>query len=162
MADAMQPLQPQPHYLLPSFYFNNLNFPKNRLSISSAYARRLKMKKILAKVRCGLSHSSKLQAQELTQAPPRPSSPNPQAQALTETTSRLFSYQPLDSPRREFRLLRLLPSQNFSTQIQCELFHAPLYGSPAYEALSYVWGDPGVTVPFFSMGLSDKSQPIWS
>jgi hypothetical protein len=49
-----------------------------------------------------------------------------------------FIYKALNPTTREFRLLRLLPSRDFSSQIQCELFHSSLDDCPPYKALSYV------------------------
>jgi len=63
-----------------------------------------------------------------------------------------YVYQPLDltDDTREFRLLRLLPSKDFDDNIRCELFHSPF---DSYEALSYTWGDPHVTVPVLLHGI---------
>jgi hypothetical protein len=53
-------------------------------------------------------------------------------------------YEPLDSKRREIRIAKLNPG-DFSDDIHCTLFKVSLDDNPQYEALSYVWGDPGVT-----------------
>jgi hypothetical protein len=50
-------------------------------------------------------------------------------------------YQPLDQPD-SIRLLRLLPSTSFGSEIHCELFTCSLSKAPKYEALSYTWGGP--------------------
>ena len=52
-----------------------------------------------------------------------------------------FIYSPLDSARKEIRLISLLPGL-FDTDIQVEIFHEKLSEEyqPDYEALSYVWG----------------------
>jgi hypothetical protein len=66
----------------------------------------------------------------------------------------MFEYQPLDSARNEFRLLRFraperprptsIPSSNSSLAghdvgIVCDLFHAFEDDEPDYQALSYTW-----------------------
>jgi hypothetical protein len=53
-------------------------------------------------------------------------------------------YEPLDSKRREIRIAKLNPG-DFSDDIRCTLFKVSLDDNPQYQALSYVWGDPGVT-----------------
>lgn len=60
-----------------------------------------------------------------------------------------FRYSPLrhGSRSKEFRLLKILPADNLDAEIRCELFHSSLAKPPSYEALSYTWGDPEVTVP---------------
>ncbi|KAN0092470.1 Heterokaryon incompatibility protein (HET) domain containing protein [Hyaloscypha variabilis] len=59
-----------------------------------------------------------------------------------------FTYRPLSHSSKELRLLVLLPSANFSDQIECRLHHSSLQDNPQYEALSYVWGE------------TDSSEPI--
>jgi hypothetical protein len=61
--------------------------------------------------------------------------------------SPILCYHELDHESREFRLLRLLPSIDFDTEIHCELFKSSLDSCPSYEAISYVWGDANITVP---------------
>ena len=56
-------------------------------------------------------------------------------------------YQPLDSTRDEFRLLRLQPSDNLEDIITCQLFTVSLFENPSYTTLSYEWGDKNVTEP---------------
>ncbi|EWZ84879.1 hypothetical protein FOCG_08068 [Fusarium oxysporum f. sp. radicis-lycopersici 26381] len=59
-------------------------------------------------------------------------------------------YKPLDNTRQEIRLLRLLPPDDKDENIHCTLSHAVLNtpsGNPAYEALSYVWGEPDFSEP---------------
>ncbi len=55
-----------------------------------------------------------------------------------------YSYRPLDSARCEIRLLRLRPAATLDAPLRIQLFHTSLDGepAPAYEALSYVWGEP--------------------
>lgn len=62
-----------------------------------------------------------------------------------------FIHERLDqgASSQEFRLLRLLPAANLADDIRCEVFHTSLDDCPDYEALSYVWGDPDVTLPIF-------------
>ena len=54
-----------------------------------------------------------------------------------------YSYEPLDSTKRQIRLIKLLPQVQgaWQTTIDCSIFHANLddYGT-TYETLSYVWG----------------------
>lgn len=50
-----------------------------------------------------------------------------------------FIYKPLEYAT-EFRLLRLFPGGN-EDELACEVFHADISDPPAYEALSYTWGD---------------------
>ncbi|KAF5969550.1 WW [Fusarium coicis] len=52
-------------------------------------------------------------------------------------------YQPLRSSDGQIRLLILHPAPKHDTHIQCSLEPAILSSNPAYEALSYTWGDPG-------------------
>lgn len=51
-----------------------------------------------------------------------------------------FPYRPLDISLHEIRLLTILPGE-FSDPISCTIRHVSLPTCPAYEALSYVWGD---------------------
>ncbi|PQE27960.1 ankyrin and het domain-containing protein [Rutstroemia sp. NJR-2017a BVV2] len=51
-------------------------------------------------------------------------------------------YRPLDSLRREIRLVKLLPAASDRTSVWCVLSHALLDDPDThYEALSYLWGD---------------------
>lgn len=60
-------------------------------------------------------------------------------------------YKPLDPSRREIRLITLAGGQ-FSDDIRCSLSTVSLDNEPVYEALSYVWGDPDVTLPITLQG----------
>lgn len=65
-------------------------------------------------------------------------------------------YRPLDLSKREFRVLHLLPAAQSGDDIHCQLQHAAFDSEgtpPAYEALSYVWGDPAVTAPVMVDGI---------
>ena len=56
------------------------------------------------------------------------------------------------------RLLRILPSKDISSEIQCEVFHAVIgHNCPSYDALSYVWGDPRETA---SIRLNGKRHQV--
>jgi len=57
--------------------------------------------------------------------------------------SQPFEYSPLGT--REIRLLELLPSPHFNSDIHCKVFSSSLESHPPYEALSYVWGDSKFT-----------------
>jgi hypothetical protein len=50
-------------------------------------------------------------------------------------------YKPLDSSRRQIRLLRIEPAKDPSHKIKCHLFTESLDEKPRYHALSYVWGN---------------------
>lgn len=57
-----------------------------------------------------------------------------------------YRHSPLPSGYGSIRLLRLMPHEDETADIQCELFEYSLKNSckgiHLYEALSYVWGDP--------------------
>ena len=59
-------------------------------------------------------------------------------------------YHPLNKDTREIRLAHVLPTQH--EDIHVELHVASLDSSPEYEALSYVWGHPGITKPIIING----------
>jgi hypothetical protein len=59
-----------------------------------------------------------------------------------------YPHQVLDAEQRQIRVLTLLPG-NWHDPISCELEVVSLNDDPAYFALSYVWGDPKVTLPIF-------------
>ncbi|KAG5659832.1 hypothetical protein KAF25_002391 [Fusarium avenaceum] len=93
-------------------------------------------------------------------------------------------YEPLDTQRQEIRLLTLHPSSDGDEGIRCTLSHLALNpsspsGIPAYEALSYVWGEPDFTEcitlndrPFFitpslryilaSLRLETRTRLLWA
>lgn len=52
-------------------------------------------------------------------------------------------YTPLDPERSHIRLVTIHPKDQVSRQIKCDLETYPLDEQLDYEALSYVWGDPG-------------------
>lgn len=62
-----------------------------------------------------------------------------------------YHYSPLSSQHDSIRLLRLMPHEDETADIQCELFEYSLRDSHTqfhlYEALSYVWGDPKKKLP---------------
>lgn len=57
-----------------------------------------------------------------------------------------FPYQPLDTVRREIRLVSITPASQ-EAPIVCSLIHTSLDDDCNYLALSYVWGDPSRTLP---------------
>ncbi|KAH7088033.1 heterokaryon incompatibility protein-domain-containing protein, partial [Paraphoma chrysanthemicola] len=66
-----------------------------------------------------------------------------------------YCYSPLKSELGSIRLLRIMPHEDETADIQCELFEYPLHISRSthpYEALSYVWGDPDKTYPILVQG----------
>jgi hypothetical protein len=71
------------------------------------------------------------------------------------STSKL-PYVPLESNKTDIRLLTVLPSISSEATIQCSLENASLDsldGDQPYRALSYVWGDPKVTIPIMVSGV---------
>jgi len=60
-------------------------------------------------------------------------------------TSKIWT--PLDRGKRQIRLVHLAPSENYNEQPSCSLHIVSLNENPQYEALSYAWGDPKITVP---------------
>jgi hypothetical protein len=62
-----------------------------------------------------------------------------------------YHYSPLSSQHDSIRLLRLMPHEDETADIQCELFEYSLQDSYTkvhlYEALSYTWGDPQTKLP---------------
>ncbi|KAE8446189.1 hypothetical protein EG329_012414 [Mollisiaceae sp. DMI_Dod_QoI] len=60
-------------------------------------------------------------------------------------------YSPLNLALREIRLLSLLPG-DFADVIHCQLSVVSLDEDPAYEALSYVWGDARQKLPIILNG----------
>ncbi|KAB8270486.1 heterokaryon incompatibility protein-domain-containing protein [Aspergillus minisclerotigenes] len=48
---------------------------------------------------------------------------------------------PLDTARKEIRLLTIVPALSSKARIKCSLQVASLDAFPRYEAISYVWGD---------------------
>jgi len=57
-----------------------------------------------------------------------------------------YVYQDIGTERHEIRLLELFPGERSST-IAARLVHRSLDENPNYDALSYMWGDPTITVP---------------
>ncbi|KAM0145561.1 hypothetical protein ACHAPG_011563, partial [Botrytis cinerea] len=62
-----------------------------------------------------------------------------------------YTYSLLPASGDNIRLLRLLPSEDEAAPLHCELRDYSLQRSTPrihlYEALSYVWGDPDITLP---------------
>jgi uncharacterized membrane protein len=58
------------------------------------------------------------------------------------STLERFCYSPLQTYRREVRLLTILPSLDENTEIRCSVVHASLDDWPAYYAISYTWENP--------------------
>ncbi|KAM5350117.1 hypothetical protein ACJ41O_006622 [Fusarium nematophilum] len=57
-----------------------------------------------------------------------------------ESTASLFPYQHIESPTH-IRVLDIHPAAGIDHPIACTLRHVNLEHNPAYEALSYTWGD---------------------
>ncbi len=51
-----------------------------------------------------------------------------------------YNYSPLDSSKREIRLIKVQPTCPGGV-VECSLYHVSLDDNPFYAALSYVWGD---------------------
>lgn len=70
-----------------------------------------------------------------------------------------YRYPPLSSGHDSIRLLRLMPHENETSDIHCELFEYSLQsssckGNHLYDALSYVWGNVREKLPIFIHGHS--------
>ncbi|KAI4924338.1 uncharacterized protein J4E92_007419, partial [Alternaria infectoria] len=55
-------------------------------------------------------------------------------------------YSQLDASRKEIRLLHVHPGA-WNDDIECHLETASLNDNPQFYAISYVWGDPTITLP---------------
>ncbi|KAK3367256.1 heterokaryon incompatibility protein-domain-containing protein [Lasiosphaeria ovina] len=66
-------------------------------------------------------------------------------------------YSGLDARRGEFRLLQIEPAPALGDVLVCSLQHARLPDKPAFEALSYTWGAPGI---LSEMQLNGQPVPI--
>lgn len=58
-------------------------------------------------------------------------------------------YEPLDVENYEIRMLSILPATNHDSIMKCTLEKTSLIGPTKYVALSYCWGDPGITTKMF-------------
>jgi hypothetical protein len=58
-----------------------------------------------------------------------------------------FVHSPLPKRARAIRLLDLHPAYEKQAEIRCRIRDANLDDRPSYKALSYVWGNPDVTLP---------------
>jgi hypothetical protein len=67
-----------------------------------------------------------------------------------------FTYNQLQVPHRQIRLLLLLPGLDHE-RISCKLFTASLNDNPEYNALSYAWGDPNVKEPIL---VNEQDFPV--
>jgi hypothetical protein len=71
-----------------------------------------------------------------------------------------YQYLPLDAEGSwgDIRLVELLPTLNNNSNtnnvISCRLHTVSFHDFPAYEALSYHWGDPNITLPITLDGKS--------
>src|SRR4051812_25210123 len=55
-----------------------------------------------------------------------------------------YVYTKLDKESRQIRLIHVLPG-GWKSPISCELYVVSLDEAPAYQILSYVWGDPKIS-----------------
>lgn len=60
---------------------------------------------------------------------------------------RLGLYRPLAYEKREIRLLHIEKDFLDTTPIRCSLRTVSLDDAPAYDCISYMWGDQGATTP---------------
>jgi Heterokaryon incompatibility protein (HET) len=60
------------------------------------------------------------------------------------------SFEPLIDAT-SFRLIELLPGE-LGDKLECQIYHADLQQSPAYEAVSYVWGSEADKIPISCNG----------
>lgn len=63
-----------------------------------------------------------------------------------------FEYRTLETGSRQIRLI-VLRQPTDSTDVDCGLEYTSLNENPAYEALSYTWGDPSDTAEIKVNGL---------
>ncbi|KAK8080232.1 hypothetical protein PG997_008050 [Apiospora hydei] len=61
------------------------------------------------------------------------------------------AYSPLDTKRKQIRLLHLLPG-SWEDPVSCATSNAFVSDNPVFESLSYAWGDPSVTRPVLLNG----------
>ncbi|KAM0546019.1 hypothetical protein ACHAPJ_011033 [Fusarium lateritium] len=61
-------------------------------------------------------------------------------------------YQPLNTDRREIRLLEII-SKSPNDKVECKLHTVPLTPETYYVCLSYVWGDPSITEEIIVNGI---------
>jgi len=66
-------------------------------------------------------------------------------------------YQTLNHESRTIRIIGLLPGSE-SSPIRCELQQIALGDNTAYHAVSYAWGDPGITRPIFVNNIEVQVQ----
>lgn len=71
-----------------------------------------------------------------------------------------YVYTPLDTSPDSIRLLRLHPSRDSNSPIQCTLIPANLQNAPSYIALSYAWGSNASRQ--YSVQIEDGSLSITS
>jgi hypothetical protein len=70
---------------------------------------------------------------------------------LSPHTEVLYEYKPLRLPQSQIRLATIIPGF-WDDPIKLYVVHVNLSDEIPYEALSYTWGDPSVTVPIFING----------
>jgi hypothetical protein len=74
---------------------------------------------------------------------------NPSRQSSFQPEVKKYNYTPLDASKDSIRLLRLIPTKDSTSPIQCEIFRTTLATAPPYVALSYAWGDKSGTQAIF-------------
>ena len=75
-----------------------------------------------------------------------------------------YCYSSLLPGPDSIRLLRLMPHEDKTAPIQCQLVNYSLQessgGTHLYEALSYVWGDPKETLPISIISIGEHDLPV--
>ncbi len=89
----------------------------------------------MASVKPKLSLANRLV--NLTKRKPNDSKESDQAKLKGPEIVKKFVYHPLDSSKKEIRLLELRMSDDNADDIQCEIIITTLDKAPSYEALSY-------------------------
>jgi hypothetical protein len=69
-------------------------------------------------------------------------------------------YRPLNLERDEIRLIVLQPGKGDNI-VQVSIIHAFLSENPKYEALSYVWGDPKITIAIQLVKTRNQINRLW-
>jgi len=69
-------------------------------------------------------------------------------------------YRPLNLERDEIRLIVLQPGKGDDI-VQVSIIHAFLSENPKYEALSYVWGDPKITIAIQLVKTRNQINRLW-
>ena len=85
------------------------------------------------------------------------------ASSLDFSETIYYKYKPLDAKNKEVRLLEVQPVEEDFLPLRCSIQHASLNSdpAPAYETISYVWGNPN-TKEFIEIDGTEYSFPASS